>query len=253
MDAPRSPVPADALACATAIAATIDAAAPGLLSGLHLVGSAVLDDWRPPASDLDLVCVLARAPSPAERAGLMRALKGRPTKVEALWLTEADLVAPPADATVAVALRTLALYAGSVRGDLPKDLWSDQDRLAELLRENLAGYWTRWLGRARVSFGGMGLAMLGGWAPPWGVLGVARVAYTLETGDIASKTGAGLWALTEFPDHARVIAECLRLRTGEGAITYSNPFVRRRDALAAMADIMDAGRQAISVRMSGQT
>ncbi|HEY0636087.1 MAG TPA: nucleotidyltransferase domain-containing protein, partial [Pseudonocardiaceae bacterium] len=45
----------------------LDAAAPGLVAGLHVVGSAALDDYRP-GSDLDLVVELAGAPYPP-RAG----------------------------------------------------------------------------------------------------------------------------------------------------------------------------------------
>lgn len=231
-----------AVVSAGLVATVVDAGAPGLLTGLFLTGSAVLGDWRIGQSDIDLVGVLRRAPTAAEREILARAMTGGPDRFDALWLTEADLVSPPSDPMVAVALRTLALHGVAVRGEPPADLWDNADLLARLLRSNLAGYWAGWLSRARNPTRLLNWRMLGGWAPPWGVLGVARIAYTLETGDIISKTGAGRWARTRFPDHARVLTECLRLRTGKGARTYRGPFNRRRDALAAMAAIMAASR-----------
>lgn len=38
----------------------VDVAAPGLVTGLHLVGSAVLDDFRPDVSDVDFVAEIAQ-------------------------------------------------------------------------------------------------------------------------------------------------------------------------------------------------
>ncbi|HEU4578209.1 MAG TPA: aminoglycoside adenylyltransferase domain-containing protein [Polyangiaceae bacterium] len=47
----------------------------------------------------------------------------------------------------------------------------------------------------------------------WGVLGVSRLHYTIHTGRITSKTGAGQHALERFePRWHRIIAEALRLR-----------------------------------------
>lgn len=45
--------------------ADLDASAPGLVVGAHVVGSAVLDDHVPGVSDLDLVCEVTAPPPPA--------------------------------------------------------------------------------------------------------------------------------------------------------------------------------------------
>ena len=74
--------------------------------------------------------------------------------------------------------------------------------------------------------------MLGRALPMWGVLGISRLAYTRATGQIASKSAAGEWALTAFdPRWQPIIEEALAYRRGEPS-KYRNPFARRRDALA---------------------
>jgi hypothetical protein len=54
-------------------------------------------------------------------------------------------------------------------------------------------------------------------------LGAGRLHYTLETGDIASKTAAGHYALILFPGYKDVLTAALTWRaTGEGHFTYSD-------------------------------
>jgi hypothetical protein len=86
--------------------------------------------------------------------------------------------------------------------------------------------------------------MLGTWAPAWGVLGVSRLHYTLATGEITSKEGAGLHARrTCSARWHRIIDECLRIRRGDrGRSLYLNPLTRRRDALGFMAMGIDDAR-----------
>ena len=238
MDDPQAQVRefarASAVVSAGLVAEAIDRSAPGLLSSLHLVGSAALDDWWPGQSDLDILGILSRRPTPREQALLAGALTGSPYRIEAEWLVGADLIVAPDIFSMAVALRTLALHGQTLRGEKPRDIWDDPPKFVAMLCENLDTYWARWLAQSRRTISPPGFAMLSGWAPTWGVLGVARIIYTLQTGDIISKSAAGRWARTAFPTHARVISECLRLRTGYGPNTYLEPFSRKRDALAAM-------------------
>jgi hypothetical protein len=69
------------------------------------------------------------------------------------------------------------------------------------------------------------------------VLGVCRLHYTLATGRITSKEGAGVYALATFPPRwQRIIHECLRIRRGtQGRSVYGTPLARRHDALDFMA------------------
>lgn len=224
----------------------LDQAAPGLVAGFHLTGSAVLGDWRAGESDIDFVGVLARPATPEEAARLKAVVAAAPRdlggqKIEGLWLT--DLRAPPAPGVDApVALRTLALHGASIRGAIPPDVWSDPAAVRAALLSNLDDYWTPWLAAARRPLSPRGLAMLGGWAPAWGVLGLARIAYTLRTDDIASKSAAGRWAMAAFPDLWTPVGEALRLRTGVGVPAYRDPFARRREALSAMSVLLAACR-----------
>jgi hypothetical protein len=80
-----------------------------------------------------------------------------------------------------------------------------------------------------------GLAMLGRATPMWGVLGIARQHYTVSTGEIASKSTAGGWALETFDgQYRKIVEEALARRRGDRS-PYANPFARRRDALAFVA------------------
>jgi Domain of unknown function (DUF4111) len=81
--------------------------------------------------------------------------------------------------------------------------------------------------------------------PVWGVLGVSRLHYTLATGAITSKDGAGCYARRTFDERWwRIIDECLRIRRGghERAL-YRNPLTRRRDALDYVAMAIDAAHR----------
>ncbi len=79
------------------------------------------------------------------------------------------------------------------------------------------------------------------WGPAWGVLGVSRLHYTLATGAIASKCGAGEYAREAFdPRWRHIIDECLRIRRGgPGRARYRSPFARRRAALDFVAMAID--------------
>jgi len=95
-------------------------------------------------------------------------------------------------------------YAG--RSGRSLDIWADREALATWTRDNLERYWRPWFRRSSRLPSRPGLACLGSWGPAWGVLGVSRLHYTLATGEIISKEGAGLYALDAFlPQWHRII------------------------------------------------
>jgi len=70
-----------------------------------------------------------------------------------------------------------------------------------------------------------------------------RLHYTLATGDLTSKHGAGVYALEAFPEWRRLVDECLRIRRGGGTRSrYRTRMGRRRD-WPAFVDMVIADAQ----------
>ena len=59
----------------------------------------------------------------------------------------------------------------------------------------------------------------GGEILEWVALGVARMLYTFETGDVTSKSGAGRWAAERIPEHAEVFARAVEVRAHPESVT----------------------------------
>ena len=247
---------------ATIFRTRIDRYCSDLVPGLHLVGSAADGDFRPGQSDLDFVAVLSRIPTDAdiEALGVLhRSYGSDPTlpRLDGIWLTREELRAGP-DAVGPGPTSASGTFFESARGNRnpvtwislqhgipiigtldPGTLWCDRERLRAWVRQNATGYWRPWLNRSS-GWGPAGLAMLGRAAPMWGVLGIARQHYTVTTGEIASKSAAGQWALERFGEHhRRILAEALASRHGAPS-AYRNPFNRRRDALTFIATALAA-------------
>jgi hypothetical protein len=225
-----------------------------LVTSLHLIGSIADGDFRPGRSDLDFVAVLSRPLTDEDAEALVlvhRSYRTDPTlpRLDGVWLTETELGAGPdaiGDGPTSQQGDFLIAARGNrnpvtwhalpeavpLIGELDREaLWHDRTRLVSWVRDNAGTYWRRWLSRAA----GISPAMLGRAAPMWGVLGISRLAYTSATGEIASKSAAGEWALTAFDTRWRpIIEEALAHRRGQPS-TYGNPFARRRDALAFVA------------------
>lgn len=242
---------------------------PGLVSGLHLVGSIALGDFHPGRSDLDFVAVLDHPATDDEIEALIiqhRLYASDPTlpPLDGIWVTEAELAAGP-DAAAAgpttlanqllgrargnrnpVTWFMLADTSVTVRGARDRSrLWRDPARLASWTGENVESYWVPWHARASKLLSGPGLAMLGSRAPAWGALGISRLYYTLATGRITSKGGAGEHALAAFePRWHRIVSECLRIHRGKPGGLYNNPLHRRRDALDFIEMVIGAIRGA---------
>ncbi len=237
------------------LVALLERNAPGLVVGLHLVGSASDGDFRPGRSDLDFVAVLAHPAADNELEALAiihRTYAADPTMpgLDGIWITVPELASGPDECPDGPTssnneffvrargnrnpVTWLQLHdARTIFGTLDRTtLWSDRDRLVEWVRQNADGYWRNWHAHASRWSGG-GLAMLWPGRVTWCVLGICRLAYTAETGQIASKSAAGEWALGEV-GHP-IVTEALRIRSGQGASQYSNPFHRRREALDFLA------------------
>jgi hypothetical protein len=231
-----------------------DAALPGLIEGMYLVGSLALRDFRPHRSDIDFVSVTAARPDAAAIAALSRVhvqlQKWWPRPFfDGIYVTWDDLAADPTRLGPLpsthegqlridghgdpVAWHTLAQDGVRCRGPAVDDftVWNDARALAAWTNDNLDTYWRRVLDRGSRRLRPYGF-LLTGWGCEWCVLGVSRIHYTVATGAITSKEGAGRYALARFPEQwHRVIAEALRVRRGRGHSLYRSPLARRRDVV----------------------
>jgi predicted nucleotidyltransferase len=70
-----------------------DEAVPGLVVGLHVVGSLALGDYQPGSSDIDVVVVVRDRPQTAECALLAEVHRVVATRVDGPYLTATALVA----------------------------------------------------------------------------------------------------------------------------------------------------------------
>jgi hypothetical protein len=251
----------------TAYLALVDEALPDRIEGLYLVGSVALDDFHAARSDIDFVAVSADRPAGDDLAALEDVHERLADEVRQPWfsgvyVTWDELASDPRVAVDVpthhegrfgttggfdanpVQWLTLRTRPVAVRGTGEPTVWTEPDAVRDWTLANLDSYWEPWVARHRKLV--RGTMMLPDWAVGWGVLGVPRLHYTLETGKVASKTEAGEYALSTFDGRwARIVDEALRLRRGEGEqaeIYRRRPLVRRREALDFMAHVIDDAR-----------
>jgi hypothetical protein len=119
------------------------------------------------------------------------------------------------------------------RGELDRDqLWHDPVTLNAWTRDNLATYWSPWLASLDRLATRDDIAALIDEATEWGVLGVTRLHYTLATGVVTSKRGAGDYALDTFSQKWHpIVEEAIRIRDRrQGPSRFADP----RDAVNAI-------------------
>ncbi|MFD0266106.1 aminoglycoside adenylyltransferase domain-containing protein [Streptomyces sp. NPDC127106] len=245
---------------------TVDRLRPDLVQGLYLTGSVALGDFRPGRSDVDFVAVCARRPAPDDVTALEQAHRetrerhDRPY-FDGIHVTWDDLAGSPAacppvpyaqegsfhaagdfevnPVTWAVLARNAVAVRGPAAGTFPVGV--DRTTLTGWARANLDDYWRRWHAAHGKTFSLMGVAALGGWAPAWGVLGVSRLHYTVTTGEITSKAGAGSYALQTFGTAWEpIVSEALRVHNGDpGPARIRSPFQRRADTLEFVSMVIE--------------
>jgi streptomycin 3"-adenylyltransferase len=219
-----------AAADAAAHIARLDSLAPGQISAVHVIGSAVLDDYHPGTSDLDLVIELARDPSEADLRVLLDAHVGAGAKVEGTYVVSGKLADPASTASLisdgvvhfaskklhAVTRLQLARYAATIRGAAP-GIEPDVPAAQDFCRANLVEYWTDWLtGGSRIMLRYAPTPLTPGWlwTVAWVGLGPARLWWTINTGEIVSKSRAGQLAAEHWPDLGQQLLDIVALRAG---------------------------------------
>ncbi|HUS44169.1 MAG TPA: nucleotidyltransferase domain-containing protein [Ilumatobacteraceae bacterium] len=223
-----------------------DEVAPGVVEGLYVVGSAVLGDWTS-HSDIDVVAVVADPSDPEmfDALAAAQALVGERVSisVEGPYVAWGDLVVPPmavqrpwvVDGEYHVdgesfeinpiTWYTLAVRGIALRGDGPDRLGVHVDlgERRSWVRENLQTYW-RGVGERLASAIEVDPASetADGAVLEWVALGVARMLYTWETGDVTSKSAAGAWAAGRAPDFGEMLHAAVQLRATPGEATRAH-------------------------------
>lgn len=220
----------------------VDAAVPGLVEGLYLVGSAALGDFCPRTSDIDYLAVTAARPEPTRLTALERVhdrLRKRAWPYfDGRYVTWEDLGRPPELAGPGpsthegrfhprsdgpcdpVTWHTLARHGVACRGHAPTQMtvWTDPQALTAWTLSNLDSYWRKLVQRAEQPRTLWRAAALTPYTVVWIVTGVSRMHYTLTTGEICSKQDAGRYAQARFSQRwHRIIVESLRIRRADYA------------------------------------
>jgi len=244
--------------CARYLAA-FDARHPGRLTGLYLVGSIALGDFKPGRSDIDVVVVTSDplALGDVEQVHTdLATLHPRPS-FDGLYVTEEELRSVPdghgrgiaviegrpLDSSPAerhpVTWLTLARHGIACRGPAPSASWiaTDLSAARAYARRNLVDYWKPWMESRRRLLSRAGWHGLSAGAVTWSVLGMSRLHALLAEGRILSKTGAGLYALEAFPRHRAIIEVALAIRHDAAIDVAGGAMARRRAMLALLDDI----------------
>lgn len=232
----------------------IDQARPGLVAGLHIVGSAALGSWQPGHSDVDTIILTSRPIGPAELAAIAAVHAAMPggTKFDGVYLDPEQFAARPADRPVVPFVVNGELVTDRPCGELTPVVWLvlirygicvrgepvggdvDRDALTAYNQENLRSYWQPLAGQIRAQFAEVpaDTPVEPDWVA-WVMLGPARLHYTIATGDIIAKPDVAGYVAKEFPEWTRIAERSAAYRRGE-SVSFT-----AADLMAA-ADHVDA-------------
>lgn len=260
-DANRNRTPDEAQRVIADYLASIDDLLPGRITGLYLVGSAALRDYRRGSSDIDFVSVtdsplLSPELDELERLHRRIARRFREPQMDGLYVTWEDLLLPAEDSSSAycrdgrlgragafaanpVTWFTLSRHPLPVRGPMRPEVNVNEQELRAWCRANLRGYWVKWVRSSR-THPGRALASLSRPATTWGTLGVARLHMTIRNAEVISKSQAGYYALERFaPRYHPAIRDALASRAGLAGQRIRNPLKRRADTLSFMEHVIE--------------
>lgn len=254
-------LPAEVEAVTAAFLTAVDEAfGPGRLVGLYLHGSMGWGEFFP-GSDIDFVAVWDTLPMGVERDQLRdvherhcaqtpaRAFDGfhctathlanDPSTLDALPVFyEGAFHETGTEDVHIVTWHELATCPVVVRGAAPH-VFTDNAALRAYTRENLETYWTG----IRDQLRDVGPQRVGAQddTTVWVVLGAPRLHHVLATERLTSKSGAGRYALEQFPsEHHRIAREALRLREFPSeASLYDDPAERGAAVTAVLEWVLD--------------
>jgi len=209
-----------------------------------VTGSAIADDWWPGTSDVDLVHVVSRAPTPAELE-VLTALHARSIAdgpIDGIYLTRAQLEEGPDLLGSAVQVVEGVLDPDATGGQISWVTWREiesgweavavddglgpwawsssrfpqaRDGARAFSRANLSTYWDQLGRQARSSITGRPAAdPVDARTIRWIALGPARLVATIETGEILSKSAAAGFASERWPRYRDLLARVVSSRRG---------------------------------------
>lgn len=228
---------------------------------MYIVGSIALGEFRNGKSDIDAVWILEKEPARDEIESLAELHLGlmsyAPPFLDGVYATRHRLKTPAADGLPLpfvvngvfsggkpcgdlnpVLRQCLVEHGVTIFGDHPSTLGIVTTRTStdSWIRSNLRGYWRSWMAEAKARVDTRQPdETLNAAALSWGVLGVSRMAATLETGEIIGKSAAGEWAMRRWPEWEPVLLAALDERAGHSKHATIN---QGREALAYMTYIV---------------
>jgi hypothetical protein len=243
MPAGRGSLPRQARVALDEYLAALDDALPGIARGIYVTGSAVLGDWRPERSDLDILTVTERRLDDGELTALETlhaGIPGRPYR-DAIYIPAEAIGARPAPADRypnavdgvfhrarhrpdPVLWATLDRHGLTVRGPEAHSLGADPGEawLRDWNHGNLESYWRPWAANARGDIAGRDPgSLLPGGVVPWAALGPGRLHATITTGEIISKTAAADYTAKLLPEHGELLARAKAYRLGDNGETFT--------------------------------
>ncbi len=237
---PQAALPVEVRERLASYTAALDAAFPGLLSGLYVVGSVALGDFRPKFSNIDVVAVADRRWSDAEllaaRAAQRRLDRHRASA--AAYATWEQLAGDPRslgqDLANPFTWRVLRDDAMVERGPDYPEIWSDDEALSRWARLRLREQWEPWVRSVRR----YPFSLVVRRTVSDRVLGAAQL-YRATAGHVQGKAAAGRATIGAIGSNSdRILRDASGFREGSRTSMYWGPLERRRHAIQLMEEIV---------------
>ncbi len=223
---------------------------PGLVEGIYITGSIPLNDYHSKKSDIDFIAILSEIPDKTileqiEEIHIQIEKRYHKPKVNGYYLNIDSLNNEqhcfPSfyegemhmrrrfeyDKVQLLELQTTSINIfGVPASELPLNV-SLKDVMKQL-HQNINSYWTRWITKHSSGIAFLKLSLVPG-LTEWGVLGVVRQLYTLETGKITSKLNAGIYFAEKLPEvHKPAMKDAICERGFNGTRINFSPERARR-------------------------
>lgn len=209
-----------------------------------VIGSAIVSDWWPGVSDIDLVLLLGRSLTELELSavGKLHADSAGDGPIDGIYLTEEQLLNGPASISSATQVVEGKLLQGESGAQLTWVTWREiehgvegsatangisewrpsrrrfagaDDGVRSFSRANLREYWARLGADSHQRLADREEdAVVEATAVRWMALGPARLVATIETGKIISKSAAAAYAAERWPEHAELLHRAAASRSG---------------------------------------